>query len=118
VTRALPLLSPLRGKTRNEYWRARVMQATLQPVEPRVSLLLSTLTDFTREPEHRFFPRAHAEILESLGSARMNLGQRADACGSLASALTLRSAMDGASATTTRRLSIEHASNCAEFAAK
>ncbi len=118
VERALTLLSSLRGKTRNEYWRARLMHAQLQPAEERVGQLTATLSDFTREPEHRFFPRAHAQILESLGSARLSRGQRADACGSLASALTLRNSMDGVSAVGTQRLSNEYAANCAEFASK
>jgi serine/threonine protein kinase len=118
VARALPLLSSLRGKTRNEYWRARVMDAELQPVDRRVSLLVAALSDFTREPEHRFFPRAHAQILESLGSARLSRGQRADACSSLSSALTLRNSMDGALAVGTRRLSNQYAASCAEFASK
>lgn len=118
VSRALPLLAPMRGKTRNEYWRGRLLAVAILPSEVQLLAAERVYADFTVEPEHHFFPRMHAQILETLAAARLSAGQRSAACTTLSAALELRTKMDGAGSIAARRVAAERIRQCVEFAAR
>lgn len=117
VGRAIELLASTRGKTRNDYWRARTMEVSLQSPTRRAELAQRTLADFTREPEHRFFPRARAEILATLGLAQLAGGEPAAGCESIRIADTLRTKINGSSAVPATRTAPEQ-SLCRELAVR
>ncbi len=118
IEKALPLLENMRGKTRNDYWRARVAQARLLNPSERMIALETALTDFKREAEHAHFPRAQALILEELAAAQALADRRAQSCKTLAVAVGLRERLDGSTTATLIRLQAQRQEVCAEIAAR
>jgi eukaryotic-like serine/threonine-protein kinase len=116
VEKALPLLSSTRGKTRNDYWRARIAHARFAPAGERTKALEQTLADFKRESGHEHFPRAQVQILEALAAAQALANRRADSCGTLALAMPLRQRVDDLAAPGVLRLQAKKAGLCAEIA--
>jgi tetratricopeptide (TPR) repeat protein len=70
VDRALPLLKNVRGKSRNDYWRARVASARLADARERVDRLATTLSDLKQEPTHASYPRAALQVWQALAQAQ------------------------------------------------
>jgi eukaryotic-like serine/threonine-protein kinase len=116
IEKALSLLENTRGKTRNEYWRARVAQARLAPASERVQTLEQVYANFKLEAEHVHFPRAHALILEELAAAQTLANRRADSCKTLTVAVPLRERLDNSQAASTLRLQAKKTEMCAEIA--
>jgi serine/threonine protein kinase len=74
ATQAVSLLDKTQGKTRNDYWRARLAQARLSTVGSRellVTRLETVLNDFQKEGNQATFPRAEIAILDSLAKAQL-----------------------------------------------
>jgi eukaryotic-like serine/threonine-protein kinase len=104
IADALALLAPLKGKLRNDYWRARTEQALLAPTFERAERLAAALADLRREADATSYRRAEARLLEEIAVAKTVSGAKGEACSSFASAILLRERLDGVSHASTYKL--------------
>jgi serine/threonine protein kinase len=124
---AVSMLGKTQGKTRNDYWRARLAVARLDSAELRTARIESVLSDFRKEGHQATFPRAELAMLETLASAHSarfaRLGQAAqlderEACDALAGAALARARVDDGSEPLAAPLEDMRSKKCLNLAKK
>jgi tetratricopeptide (TPR) repeat protein len=101
--RALVLLAPMQGKTRNEYWRARLAAAQTATSSEKKTKLKEALSALQASKTRANYPRAEALLLEALAAAEVASGETG-ACATWAIARDIRARIDGATSMHALRL--------------
>ncbi len=114
IDKAVSLLAGMRGKLRNDFWRARIAQANVELRNRRMDALTNLLNEFKREAQHIYFPRVHAQILQALASAEVLSLRFNDACRTLTTALPMREKLDGTDSRSVAQLRVRTAEICSK----